>query len=222
MKTPLPARRSAFTLIELIVVIGIMGVLAGLLLGGLSIARESAKKSLCSTQIRNVEVAIKTFETEWGFFPYDAVADFTAATGLSLSGPASLKERSNALLMFMLFVGKKSGPYIEVKEDDLDITKYTVIGDTYANITAKWNPKYTKPVTDVYAPLLLDPWGQSPVYDLNSPETTAFDNNNKNTRSFDIYAFGPNELDNEGDNVGTDASGINAGSKNDDINNWSK
>lgn len=229
MKNAIRSSRG-FTLIELIVVIGIMGVLAGLLLGGLSEARKTAKIAFTKTQIRNIETGVKAFESEWGFLPLDSVTDLTANMGYAMlpgspSPPQTMeaftKERSNAVLMFQLFIQKKSGPYIEAKEDDMTIRQYTVTGDTYANITTKWNPKYTNGATLVFAPLLLDAWGNPLVYDLNNPETGNFNGSaNKNTRSFDIYSFGSNELDNEGDISGTDNAGINLGSQNDDINNW--
>lgn len=54
---PIP-RRSAFTVLELLVTISIIGILAGLLLPAVGAARESARRVQCTSHLREVGIAL--------------------------------------------------------------------------------------------------------------------------------------------------------------------
>jgi prepilin-type N-terminal cleavage/methylation domain-containing protein len=66
-----PHRAAAFTLIELIVVIAIIGILAGLVLPIVGAVNRKKQISLAQTQLKDIESAIEGYKTKLGFYPPD-------------------------------------------------------------------------------------------------------------------------------------------------------
>ncbi len=105
------ASRRGFTLIEILVVITIIAVLAGLLFPAMSAVRESARKASAKNDIMQIVNAVKNFMTDYGRMP--------APTGTVGTAPVS-----NATLMTVLrgveTAATKTNPrairYLEIPE----------------------------------------------------------------------------------------------------------
>jgi prepilin-type N-terminal cleavage/methylation domain-containing protein len=71
MKTNLPLKRSGFTLIEMLVVIAIIAILAGLLFPAINRALETAKRNQAAADVRSIAGAITMFYNDYGYLPIE-------------------------------------------------------------------------------------------------------------------------------------------------------
>jgi prepilin-type N-terminal cleavage/methylation domain-containing protein len=68
---PLPLR-AGFTLMELLMVMAVIGILAGILFPAATSAMNAAKKTTAKNQAVQIATAISAYETEYGRFPTNA------------------------------------------------------------------------------------------------------------------------------------------------------
>lgn len=98
--------RRGFTLVELLVVIAIIGVLVGLLLPAVTAARESARRTECTNNLRNLALAWAQYETTQRKLPgyINDFVDPTSRTANSGGQPTKGRQGSWVVALF---------PYIE-------------------------------------------------------------------------------------------------------------
>ncbi|MEO2047552.1 MAG: DUF1559 domain-containing protein [Pirellulales bacterium] len=86
--------RSGFTLVELLVVIAIIGILVALLLPAIQAARESARRTQCLSNIRQIGIALHNYESAQKVFPagmqFDEIQN-GAVTFVDASGSTDFK-----------------------------------------------------------------------------------------------------------------------------------
>ncbi len=190
-------QKSAFTMVELVVVIAIISMLAGLLLPALNRARQMAMVAKCVTTIGALQTALAMYSLDYGLYPPSTDAENTQNNGNSADADhfaPGVDEPNN--FVNALTASTLGGPYMEFKGKDLDEE------------------------TDPDLPVLLDPWGQAYIYMARRWSTTqAVAANNlvvhtdgpfhpytdpttsppeTDSNTYNIYSLGPDRITNGG------------------------
>lgn len=98
MLSPFPARRpSAYTFIELLVVLAIVALLLGLLLPAIQKVRQEANRTVCTNQLRQIGIALHHYHDTYHTFP---------PGGVDWRPPGNSTKRQLAWCVFLL-------PYLE-------------------------------------------------------------------------------------------------------------
>lgn len=162
---------SAFTLIELLAVIGIIALIAGLIVATAGYANRKSLRSKTEAQLKQIELALELYKNEEGYYPItpddvqrvygishtnhvgasnNVLRLYTAITGYSVTnGPPNTPERTSYFPEIKTEMIQKVGA-----------TNYLV--DPYGNI-----------------------WGY-----FSAPKNAAFKTNQYNPRTYDLWSFG--------------------------------
>ena len=89
-----PRRPNAFTLVELLVVIGVIAMLVGLLIVGINAAQKRAQKMNTQFLLSSISQALSRFKSDHGYYP-PVLGDPTELTASQLGWPATASNTPN-------------------------------------------------------------------------------------------------------------------------------
>jgi prepilin-type N-terminal cleavage/methylation domain-containing protein/prepilin-type processing-associated H-X9-DG protein len=117
---PRSPRATAFTLVELLVVIAIIGVLVALLLPAVQAAREAARRTTCTNQIKQLTLAAQNHLDAKRVFPPGSLGDITSPKNAP-STPTD--QQYSGTLAFLLPFFEYQYLYERIDRDVLDVSK---------------------------------------------------------------------------------------------------
>ena len=174
-------KRRSYTLVEILMVVGIIAILVGLAIPVLNSARSSARLNKASAECNSIALAIKNFETEYGQMPNPAAASDGASAPSATSGFTNLAVLTGTEIQKESDVGNTSDYYklftMLTMYDPSDHTQKITSG--YKNNVKKMvfldpPPSYAEGKT------YLDPWGK--------PYTILYRVDGESSMEFSLYA----------------------------------
>ncbi len=149
-------RRQNFTLVEILIVIGIIAVLAGMLLAGLNAAQGKAEVGKAKSEIMNIKNAIAAFELEYNKLP----KPLNDSTNKKYNGAVLKTTKEDPELQWLVLV--LMGVDVTEEDDVKDQLKYIGYSSSEANSMASDIKDYGNPNKRKKAflsnALLRDPW----------------------------------------------------------------
>jgi prepilin-type N-terminal cleavage/methylation domain-containing protein/prepilin-type processing-associated H-X9-DG protein len=168
-----PGRAPAFTLIELLVVIAIIAVLIALLLPAVQSAREAARRSQCTNNLKQIGLALMNYESSNSVFPPTTIL-VPAPTG----GPATWQFQSS----WSAFV--RSAPFLE-QGAFYNAVNFSLTYSANENLT----------LANMPLPLMFCPSDPGPHFDdasLNGKDATFYATTSYGTCDGDWYVWSVN------------------------------
>lgn len=176
-------KRDAFTMIELLVVVAVIGILVGIVLPSLSTAKIKARKMKTHADTKSIEMAIKNYLNEYGRYPLQDDGEESSGDITSPSGSINDKYKE---LMGVLLNTEDIGN-VDLDEENPRRRLFLELNEQSVNEDG----------------VLLDPW-ENPYqvimdYDFNDKIEIAALATNLN-RGVAVWSLGPDRVDDKGEN----------------------
>lgn len=85
-------KKTGLTMIEILIVLGIIALLVGLLLPAVSVVRKMAKETKQKAQLSTIELALAAFKNDYGDYPPSGGLDYNSNNSLDYCGAQKLAE----------------------------------------------------------------------------------------------------------------------------------
>ena len=109
-EAPHAQRRTGFTLVELLVVIAIIGILVALLLPAIQAAREAARRTQCSNNLKQIGLAVLNLESTLRRYPTGGVAPWPKIENYSSGGRPFGPKKQGLSWAFQILPYLEEGP----------------------------------------------------------------------------------------------------------------
>ena len=177
-------KRKFFTLVELLLVISIIALLAGLLLPVISKVKDNAKKLKAKSEARGLVLAIKSYESTYGLLPWSGAGD--------ISWPAVGNVPAN-----VPWDGTSADKYDTLLQilTKVDMTAGGIGGSAYnkSSLGNSRNIKFLDASNDFATKGYIDPWGNryGIALDLDYDNKVKIDGTNDVNGTVFVWSFGP-------------------------------
>lgn len=223
-------KRYKFTLVELLVVIGIIAILGGLVLGAVTIGQASARNTQAKSDMASIIMALRAVETTYGKI-IDTNRKFdgnAAGTETSTSTDDTWRlgsDGSERLRAYDAFIAELSVPGNKGFEsvDDYNINKRKLV---FLEPRSTFNPK--KSFSEQREQLWRDPWDNRYVIFIHTTgdKYIKVSSGSRVASDIAIYSWGPNGEDDKGCHSDLDSCVKGSDEDNhknhDDITSWRK